>query len=166
MKRKKNYLPRILIVFFANIILLCGCVAQNQNIDKADVDETFEKDYEQLQIVTEYLLSLDRTSVIIRNSYSPLEADGEKIEVDNKEVKKAISYLFNKGYLYIVGSNTRVYYARWKRNSSYEFRAGFAYTTNSNGNINVQFLIKQQELSVENWYYYEEDYNEWRLNNS
>lgn len=165
MKKMNNYLFCSLVVILLIAIFLSGCVTQRQNIEKADVNEIFEKDYEQLHIVAEYLLSLDYTTIVIRTSYSPMEVIGDKIEVDNKEAEKAISYLFRNGYLYIARSNTTVYYERWKKASSYEFRAGFAYTTSSNGNINIQYLMKKQELSPDGWYYYEEDYNEWRVNN-
>lgn len=164
---------KVIIRIFAVFVVmtsslgLFGCVCYNQNIDSADIESTFENDYEELQTVAEYLLSLDHHLVVIRNSSGTMNVDyGDKILLDDKEAKNAVVSLYNKGYLYISRGENTVRFERWKKALSHEFRAGFAYTTNSNGNINVQFLLKQQELSVNNWYYYEEDYNEWRSNNS
>ena len=55
-----------------------------------------------------------------------------------------------------------VRFERWKKAFNYEYRSGFAYSPDTAGELNVQHIISQKELSTSGWYYYEEDYNEWR----
>ena len=42
---------------------------------------------------------------------------------------------------------------------------GIAYTIDES-EPKLQFLTKAEKLNEDNWYYYEEDYNKWKLRNN
>lgn len=71
--------------------------------------------------------------------------------------------LFRRGYMNIIKNDTSIVFERWKRPFSYEFRAGFAFNFRGTDWVDVDFRINQQELEKDDWYYYEEDYNEYRI---
>ena len=136
-----------------------------RNIEKADINHTFEEDYAKLSEVSEYLLSLDEDLIVIRSGYLPMSVDfDDEVPIDNWKIKNTIRHLFFKGYSYISKSGGTIEFHRWEKPFSYEFRAGFAFNKYGNEGLSVQFLMKKEKLSIENWYYFEEDYNEWRFN--
>lgn len=150
----------LLILFM--VLPMAGCVPRSKNIDKADVNATFEKDYEDLLEVAEYLISLENESVWITGPNEPMKLglDGER-DID-PEIKNEIRSIFRRGYIDITKRGSSVVFARWERPFSPAFRSGIAYNFRGTDWVDVDYRIYQQELSVENWYYYEEDYNEYR----
>ena len=146
--------------------MLSGCdVSPHQDIEKANIDVTFEEDYAQLEQVANYLLELEHNNITIR-SVDYISADfGEKIKIIDGNVRETLNDLFNKGYLIISKNNSTVNFARWEKTLSPEFSAGFAFKQNAEDDLNIQYVIETRELPKGNWYYYEEDYNEWRANN-
>lgn len=151
-----------LLILFIGFFVMVDFVPNSKNIDKADVNATFEKDYEDLLEVAEYLLSLEDESVWIRNPNKPMSVGyGDKRDID-PEMKGEIRSLFRRGYIDITKRGSSVVFERWERPFSPAFRSGVAFNFRGTDWVDVDFRIHQQELSVENWYYYEEDYNEYR----
>lgn len=167
-KRLLKFIPLIAVSYALLILFMLFCVMtdlvpQSKNIDKADVNATFEEDYEYLLKVAEYLIALEDETVWIRKPNKPMSVGyGDKREID-PEIKGEIRGLFRRGYIDITKRGSSVVFERWKRPFSAEFRAGIAYNFRGTDWVDVEFRINQQELDVENWYYYEEDYNEYRF---
>lgn len=152
-----------LLMSFMLFCVMTDLVPQNRNIDKADVNATFEKDYEDLLEVAEYLIDLEDELVKIRKPYEPMSVGyGDKKDID-PEMKGEIRSLFRRGYMSITKRGSSVVFKRWERPFSHEFRAGFAFNFRETDWVDVDFRIHQRELAVDNWYYYEEDYNEYRV---
>ena len=146
--------------------MLSGCdVSPHQDIEKANIDVTFEEDYAQLEQVANYLLELDHNTVTIRSNGEVLGDFGEKFTIENSNIRNTIDSLFKNGYLIIIKNDSTVKFERWKKVLSPEFGAGFAYDEMGKDNINIQYLIDCKEMHRSNWYYFELDYNEWRANN-
>lgn len=173
-KKLKEFLKCLFVVlisFTAVMLIVWGLgkatmwdfIPQDKNINNACVNETFEDDFEDLQKVADYLISLENKSAWIRSPYKPMSVDlGETREID-PEVKGVVRKLFRRGYMNIIKNDTSIVFERWKRPFSFEFRAGFAFNFRGSDWVDVQFRINQQELDREDWYYYEEDYNQWRV---
>lgn len=167
-KKFLKFIPLIavsygLLILFMLFCVITDLVPQSKNIDKADVNATFEKDYEDLLEVAEYLIALEDESVWIRNPNKPMSVGyGDKRDID-PEIKGEIRSLFRRGYMDITKRGSSVVFQRWERPFSAEFRAGFAFNFRGTDWVDVDFRINQQELEKEDWYYYEEDYNEYRI---
>lgn len=153
----------MLLVWVVGKAILSDFIPREKNIDNACVNETFEDDFEDLQKVADYLISLENKSALIRTPYKPMSVDlGQTREIDS-EVKEIVRKLFRRGYMNIIKNDTSIVFERWKRPFSYEFRAGFAFNFRGTDWVDVDFRINQQELEKDDWYYYEEDYNEYRI---
>ena len=175
---QNNILKKVVCAFFCCLLICCtvimtGCIAPKQNIELADVNVTFEKDYPLLRQVTTYMLQLideqELHMIIINNSNDPITINyGDKLAIEDAEFKQAIKNLFDQGYMRISFNKntpqdeTVICFERWKKPGEYEYRSGYAYSPNAKGELNIQYIISQEDLSVPGWYYYEEDYNEWR----
>ena len=158
------------------IVVMVGCVDPKQNIETADIYKTFEEDHAMLQQVTTYMLQLidekDLHMIIIENSSDPMTINyGDEMVIEDTEIKEIIKGLFERGYIRIsFNQNTPedevvIKFKRFKKKMSYEYSSGFAYSPDAKGELNIQYIISQEELSIPGWYFYEKDYNEWRVNN-
>ena len=165
---KKHMILLICFFMMCSIIISTGCVADIQNIELADIDNTFKEDYHHLLQVTEHMLSLSRElhvdMIVIRNTHDPVDIGyGKEMPIDEVSFKDELVVLFEKGYIYISLSKNTVYFKRWKKTLTPSYRAGFAYSKNEDKELDIQYIISQKDLSVSNWYFFEEDYEEWRL---
>ena len=159
------------------IINLTGCVSPKQNVETTDIYGVFEEDYAMLQQVSEYTLQLineqELRMIIIENSEDPITIDfGKELDIKNDKIRQNLKVLFDRGYIRIsfyrnkLEDDIVIEFERFKKTMSHEYRSGYAYSPNAKGELNIQYIISQEELSVPDWYYYEEDYNEWRTRNN
>ena len=166
MKTRSNYLQFIsfvLILVFC-ISVLPGCVPKKRNIDSADVNATFEEDIDDLQVVADYLCDFDYDYITIRDSKGTMGVGGgEKVSIDNDEIKQTIKTLFKKGYCYLAKVCDTIKFHRWDKSFDMEFQAGFAFVYDGSEDLDISFVVHQEPLSKDNWYYYEANYNEYRL---
>ena len=166
MKTRSNYLQ---FVCFVLILVFCisvlpGCVPKKRNIDSADVNATFEEDIDDLQVVADYLCDFDYDYVIIEDSKGTMIVDGgEKVSIDNDEIKQTIKDLLNKGYRCLSKNYDTIEFDRWDKSFDMEFQAGFAFVYDGSEDLDISFVVHQEPLSKDNWYYYEANYNEYRL---
>ena len=86
---------------------------------------------------------------------------GRKIEIQNINIVEAINILKNKGYYVIAKYENTTHFQRW---SNLDNGRGVAYSIDGS-EPRLEFLTKLEKLPEHNWYYYEEDYNEWRIRN-
>ena len=90
---------------------------------------------------------------------------GKLLKFQSREIEQIIGELKKKGYDHIMKRDQAVVFDIWRKPFDAEFEAGFAYSADGTGDLSaIQFLIRQDPLPEEKWYYYEADYNEWRSN--
>jgi len=174
-----SLIKRQCIAIVCIIALMTGLSACAKNYlpgNESDIDAVFERDYSTIMDVTSYLLSLEENTVYI--NYNPIEVLGEfgkpldisgglgkPITFPSQTIKQLAVNLEDKGYNHITKKDNVVVFDVWRRLIGSEFDAGFVYSVDGSGDLSaLQFLTYQRPLSKENWYYYEEDYNEWRNN--
>lgn len=110
-----------------------------------------------------YLMQVDSDIVIIDNSQGVMILDfGDRKEIKDEKIKGIISNLFSVGCYEIGKIRNTIYFAIWRKFLSFEFEAGIAFLSEETGELSIQFIVKEEQLSVLGWYYYEKDYNEWR----
>lgn len=142
----------------------------------SEVDAFFERDYEQLCEVVEFLTSQKESTVYIdfdpRLTVKAYTLKGNRykekeVTLDSKAIEQSVRELGRKGYIRIKKSDNFIYFEVWKKRFHMEFDAGFAYSIDGSGNLEaIQFVISQRPMGPENWYYCETDYNEWRANHA
>ena len=135
----------------------------NSRIDKDQMSKIFIEDYELLSTVAQFLVDSGYRNVSIQKNMNESEPfiDVRNSEIDVKEIMDAIEELMNRGYSIIVRNGNTINFVRW---SSMDVGIGIAYLVEG-GEPVIDFLTKFESLSKPNWYYYEEDFNEWRVRN-
>lgn len=154
---------QLLFALFLCLLIFTSC-------SKASLEEAttfFEKHENALSVVTQYLASYDYENILITkaNGTMSLLLD-EDVKIDDDDVDKAIKDLFSAG-CYLISKradDNRISYTIWSR--FMDFGAGIHYSLDGVTPPTEQYLTKQESLGVDRWYYFEEDYNEWRLSNS
>ena len=138
-------------------------------INEKKMEFLFENDKALLQSITDYFVVLDYEGIYIPNTiengrmyvHKKVDDIGSDIKITDVEVIENISILRKKGYKVIGRNGNTIYFQRWSNSDN-----GRGVTYSIDGSTpTLQFLTKLEPLSEPNWYYYEEDYNEWRLRN-
>ncbi len=159
----------VVIVIVSIFAVIIGFIVFNENYlpkKDADVDTAFEQDYALIDEATSHLLALEESSVRIKCQQKEIKGEfGEPMFFQSSEIEQIVDELAKKGYNRITKKENIVIFDVWRKFLNVEFEAGFVYSIDGSGDLSaVQFLTYQRPLSMENWYYYEVDYNEWRSN--
>lgn len=125
--------------------------------DKNKMEKYFKRDKNDLIIVVDYFANCDLSiSFNQMNFYST----NYKKNIKDKRVLEAITRLFEDRRYSVIGkSGNTVYFQKWERGA--DLGVGIAYSLDEVEPV-LQYLTKLEPLLEENWYFYEEDYNEWR----
>ena len=174
MKKKTIIIILIsVLIFWLFVLTICFVRWYNGTTRAVEIfeDEIFEQDYCELVKMVEYLESLED----VKDAYID-PTDGtmlvhykddrivKDVEITDEEVVSTVSVLMKKGYYNITKHGNTVYFARWR--NQFGCSKGFAFSADSTGELDIQFLIGRMELDKADWYYYISDYNEWRSHNS
>ena len=93
-----------------------------------------------------------------------MTADGELVEIENKEVEnELVRILQEQDYIMIEKNGNTIHFQRWKRSTGYD--CGVAYSINGEEKPTLPYLSKSEPLSTEKWFYYEENYDKWKAQN-
>ena len=162
MKRNKKIIIATVIVIV--IALLTWAVISFISFLSLPKEEKAEKDLTQgkkhFEAVASYLLNNDHDYVYFLDD-SGYVYEGYKKAIEDKSVAESLKYLFNeKDYKSITKDGNTIRFVKWTRFN--DFEAGICFVTD--GVPLVEFLTSTTPLSVNGWYYYEADYNEWRSN--
>jgi hypothetical protein len=86
------------------------------------------------------------------------------VPVSDQKVIDTVALLFSSGYQTITKKENAIVFLRWTGRDS---GRGVVYSLDGqlpNESV-LPFLIRIEPLSIEGWYYYEEDFNEWKRRN-
>jgi len=168
-KMKKHKIIIIMIISAVILIvvifgLIWGNIYSLLPSNKNSAELIFNKDCKLLETVICYLENSEYESVYI---YETMESGymyvhSDRVKITDEAVVEAIDQLFReRGYSSIERTGNTICFVRWTR--LMDFGSGIAYTISKEKEPELQFLTKIEPLSESGWYYYEEDYNEWRL---
>ncbi len=128
----------------------------------------FSRDQEELSTVANFLIDSGHTEVNISSSYLSnkmfVGMEIGDVEIEDEAATEAIHYLLEiQGYDYIKRKDNTIFFQEWSalRDNS----RGIAYSINREDKPEIQFLTRLEPLDNKGWYYYEVDYNEWRIQN-
>lgn len=123
-------------------------------------EKNYQKDKESLLLVCNYFIDSKYDNIYVPFSLESgmISISGQHVKIENMEVSQAIDTLKRKGYSVIGKKANTIYFQIW---SNLDAGRGIAYSLDGE-QITLQFLTKSEPLSEENWYYYEEDFNEWK----
>ena len=133
--------------------------------DKNRMQRYFHRDRESIETVVKYLEESGYYKVQFHKTMGRGEklADLERLSITDKAVTKAVDRLLRRRrYRIIVMNGNTIYFDKWSMGGK---NYGIAYSINGTDKPRVPFPINIEPLSEDGWYYYEEDYNEWRARN-
>lgn len=151
----------VVIVVITGLILGAVYALLPPNVHKAE--NAFKNDRELLEMVISYLENSEYESINIHKSMNSgkMHVNTIILNIEDETVVKAIDTLFDKcGYDMIDKNGNTIYFQRWTR--LMDFGSGIIYSINKTDKPVLQYQTKLVPLSVDGWYYCEENYNEWR----
>ena len=158
--------------------------AFSPRVDEERMGEIFIEDYEMLMIIVNCFIDSGHTSIHIwpdkDDGFMSVDSGKQNISIDNTNVVSIIGTLKTKGYSVIGRSDNIMFFQRSTRGR--HFGNGIAYSIDGvepNYGVSprdplygsaaaptqIMYLTKLEPLSKPNWYYYEEDFKEWQLQN-
>ena len=171
--RKTIIILSISIIIFITVVtgLIWWVISIFSLPDENKIENTFNNDLELLETVVCYLENSGYESVYVHKTMFDYG-------IEDKEAVKAIKQIFRRGYDVVAKSDNIIYFLRWTRFK--DFGSGFVFSVDGvepNYGVDpknplygseasptqIMFLTKLEPLSESNWYYYEEDFNEWRI---
>ncbi len=161
----------VIIVLFLTIKLSKGNYATDKKIKKE-----FYNNFDTILSITKMLEETSYSRINIQN-VDFLYDDGdfgtwyvrddktgkEGIEkIPNVELVEMLNKIFTeRKYQVVCKRDKTIYFQLW---ANLDAGAGVAYVCNGE-EASIQFLTKYEKLDKENWFYYEADFNEWKLKN-
>ena len=159
------------LLFFSLFMIGGGIISGaffNPRIDYRQMERIFVEDYDLLIVVVDYLSGSEHPTVNLfperDNGIMSFFSDDlgmQHILISDENVVNAIETLRERGYRLISKNNDTIQFLRWSmRNRGH----GIAYSINGDfpDSSAFSFLTKLEPLSVDGWFYYEEDFNEYR----
>lgn len=162
------------IIIFIWLRSLFGPYSSQQKIEKE-----FYKNYETILEITSYIekakfanINIQGTDYIyddgnfgtwyVQSGNANDTANDGRKEIEDEKIVKDLSHLFkDKKYQVINKNGHTISFQLW---SNLDMGSGFAYSINGS-EPELQFLTRLEKLNKDNWYYYEEDFNEWKNQN-
>ena len=147
-------MKRFALLLIGVAVCLSGCGRIGQPPSPQQMEDTFQTYREEIQTVTDYLLTQEPPVRIYDDSRGLPE-----------NVAKAVKTLMRQaGYSSIHYSENAVHFVLWTRFT--DAGCGIAYTKEKPPHSleeDFPFLTGEQPLSEQNWFYYVEDYAQWRI---
>lgn len=156
------------VVKISIILLLClnltGC---RQSAPTAEsVEEKFFENYDDIQMVVDFMLNTGYGDVYIDSADGTMFADLETMTISDETVNNSVERLIrgqpgSEGQYYgFYKISHTIEILQWKY---MEVGCGIAYTTSETLLPKIQYCTELVPLAEAGWYYYVADYNEWRV---
>lgn len=161
--RKEIILAIVLIML---PFIFSGCAGNHrfglEKPNKSVVMRTFEKERESFEIVANFMKNIEYTSCSINSNDGTMFADFERHSIDNDAVIDAIRTLWKSGCSDILKDteNNSIAFELWFNEQ--DVGCGILTEIDDSTDPTVQFLTFIERTDWQSWYYYVEDYNEWR----
>ncbi len=155
MQKKLSLLILVVFLFF-----MCSC----STVNKKDAEQWIRDCSLELTMVVEYLIGYEYDNIFIdkANGRMTLLLSGD-VEIDNDDVVVAVKKLFSHGFK-IISKNKKSNCIHFLKHTRFnDYGAGLAYSIDGINDPDLTYLTKLEKLTSPNWYYYEEDFNEWRI---
>ena len=143
------------------LAFLClGCSSTPPDVEL--VDKRFNENYDDILTVVSFLVNSGHKVIHIKDCSGTMFVEFEWIEITDASVNSAINRLLGSGHyraIYKIGNT--IQFPQWI--GLQDIGCGIAYTINGKDIPDIQFVTELVPLARDGWYYYVDDYNKWRL---
>ena len=149
----------VVIAVFVLPVLILGIIFAPPWQGMSEVVRDFGRNQEELMIVRDYLVGLGYEFITIR----PNRETGPQIS--DPRADAAVDTLFERGYRIISKRANGLVFTRW---SNTDRAVGVVYSMDGNavGEDVLNFLTQIEPLDEEGWFFFVDDFNEWRVRNA
>jgi len=178
-KAKRMIKQGAIILFVITLILVVLCIlglllmgwlmtGEAPWFGQRQIIRDFRSDKELLDIATDYLADsgyydafINSANISAKNMFTN---EYGHVPIDDEEFANAIKKLYYLGYHAMCKSNYSIFYQRW---ATLDVGKGVAFSIDGHvpNESDIEFLTMIEPLKEDGWYYYESDYNEWRMRN-
>jgi len=157
------------ILYFGLIIIGGGIISGvlfNPRINQAHMERIFIEDYDLLRVVVDYLTNSEHASISVRpeTDYGMMWVGSinEHITIEDEYVRYVMNLLLSRGYQNISKTGNFVVFLRWR---NLDNGRGVVYSIDRTlpDESTLSFLTRLESLPYQGWFYYEEDFNEFRI---
>ncbi|MCD7778987.1 MAG: hypothetical protein LUH47_10935 [Clostridiales bacterium] len=163
-----------IIIYYLPAIMIGGGLSFRYS-SKNKILREFNKNYDRLSEVSDYLLSVEYNTVwisstdyiydtedygtwYISDAYGE-NAESGRVKINDDDFVNTLNYLFsNRKYNVINRDESTISFQLW---ANLDCGKGIAYSADGSS-LNIDYLTYSEPLSEENWYYYEADFNLYR----
>lgn len=155
---------KMLICFvLAALILcgLCGCkVFDNEIPTVSEIQDIFDRDKVALLLIKDYLINSGYSEFYIYDDCKTARIGlNQKIQLEDEAIISALQQLRNSGYKSIDKDGNTIAFWVWSKFN--DTGCGIAYSIDGK-QISIEYLTESVPLSEDGWYYFVDDFNEWR----
>lgn len=161
MKIKIKHILLISIVLLISVLIFNGGISS-----KKGIEHRFYKNEECFSIIADYLSELPYSDIYINKSelndltmFAGLEHG--YIPIQDTDVVNALCTLFDKKICSVIGRYENTIHFQCHTRGM-DFGSGIAYSIDGAAPI-LQFLTYTEDLPNSQWYYYEEDFNKYKM---
>lgn len=172
----------LIISIIVTVVILIGSLMIgglfNPPINQERAEKVLLNDYESICTIVDYMKNSEYVDISIQSNdyvyddgnygtwyvYDDIlkNQDAGSKRIKDKNIVNILDMLFaKKTYQNISKNGNTISFLLW---SNLDEGRGIAYTLDGS-TPTLQFLTKSEKLKKENWYYYEENFNEWKLTN-
>lgn len=141
-------------------IMLSACSGFISPPSAEDVVTKFQNNYEVIITVTNFLAQSEYKNIYINDTSGDMAVGISHASISDSSVTDAIRQLHGKGYTIIIRTGNTIYFQQWTRFMG--AGCGIAYSIDHNLEPRMEYLTELKPLSQSGWYYYVEDYEQWR----
>lgn len=154
----------VISVLIAFCLCMVGTVECKGEPNEATIEKILLDNYECFATVEDYLITSGYGDAYITKADGTVSSNFKRYKISRTDVNSAIQELFSMGCYYISldPEDNCIAFGLWS--SSQEKDCGVMCSINGK-EPTVQFMTERRQLSKEGWYYFREDYNEWRQKN-
>lgn len=160
MKKYVRILCACLVVLL--LFCVCGCSA-TEPPTVSEIQGIFDRDRENILLVTDYFVSSGYSNLMVRDDdCKNMFADMKDVAIEDEAVVTALKALAKNGYQTFSKSGNTIEFCVWSRLS--DVGCGMAYSIDGEA-IQVDYLTESAPLAEDGWFYFVDDFNEWRAQN-
>lgn len=166
MKKKITIICFFVILLFSIIGLGWHVIKSSAPEEKSDIEAYFVQNRNEIDTITNYFINSEYSDIRVKKN---VQKDGYmdvgyNKKIDDSAVADAITLLFKNGGFYNIGKvGNTIFFQKW---GMFEKEYGLAYSIGGEETPTLLYLTKLEPLSeYDGWYYFEADYNEWRVQN-
>ena len=143
------------IAVLVTLVTTAGC--RPAVLSEEQIETIFEQEFELLLAVANYLKNSGLTSILIIEWTEDIE------KITDPEIVEAIQELRRLGFRSVRKRENTIRFQSFPHAGG--LTRGIAFSINGQEPTAIEFLVRIEPLSVSNWYFYVNDYNEWRDRN-